>query len=822
MAMLDEELSPEEMLAQAAEAQLGSEPPEMPDLEADEQETETGGSEGEDDGADFLALANEAFEASDRYVTASLAPEWERNLRLWQSRHPSGSKYLAPEYANRSKIFRPKTRSAMRKREAAAANAFFATSDIVLIEANDDGDQLQRAAADTMKWVMNYRLTKTIPWFLTAMGAWQDTGVFGYCVSRQGWVYEEKPDGPKVVQMQRDEIGQPMRDETGRVIFASQQPMKVVTDRPDVTLVPPENIRIDPAASWMDPVMSSPYFIVLHPMFVTDIEARMARIDPKTGAPKWKKLDRDAIRSARNEMHDTVRRTRANGRQEPVESADRPVGAYDIVWVREVFVRHDGEDYTFWTLGSQGLLCEPKPTNEVHPHLNRRPYRMGFSTLEAHQPLPTSPVGLGAELQALANQIVNDRNDNVRLALQARYFVRAGQNVDLESLRRNVPGSTTLMKNPEADVRVERAPDVTRSAYEEQDRANVDYDELVGHFSAGTVQSERSLNETVGGMNMLHSAVSSVQDFDIRVWAETWVEPVLRDLLKLEQALEDDETVLAIAGKKAQLFEQYGISFLTDEILEKELHLSVDAGFGSTDPMRRLQKFQVAAQTVGMALGPAVQQMLNAPEIIDEVFGILGYKNPRRFFNFQEGEDPQVSALKQQVQQLQQELESNLAAERMKFEAKMRELEANTTATAAELRHEREVEAARLKEKFAEHTGKMSIEFFKLMQAGAQHRADVALGARDQDIGRDQDKAKRLGDAAQRVVGERKAKEKEKADGDARAQSDARFEKLLTAFAQHAEASTKTMGDLMAAISKPRKFNLVRGADGKAAGVVQE
>lgn len=777
---------------------------EMEDLPT-EREGEGAGKKVDETAPEWLNLANTAFDQSDNYMRGSLAKDWERNLRLWQSRHPSGSKYLSGDYAQRSKVFRPKTRSAMRRREAAAANALFATAEVVVVEAEDDSDDLQRAAAALAKQLLNYRLTKTIPWFMTSMGAHQTANIFGLCCSRQAWLFEEKDLGDTLVPV-LDEMGMQAIDDAGRPRFEKRKNLQTVSDRPDIQLMPPENIRIDYGANWIDQAQASPFFIALHPMYVVDVRARMKALDSKTGAPRWKEYDAEQIRAARNEMHDSIRKARHQDRQDPATDTERALGDYDIVYVREVFLRREDGDFTFWTLGSQGLLTDPKKTEDVFWYLNRRPYRIGVAQLEAHQAVPEGAVALGAELQGLANQIVNDRNDNVRLALQARYFVRAGGNVDMESLRRNVPGASTMMSNPETDVRVERAPDVTQSAYAEQDRANVDYDELIGHFSTGTVQSERNLNETVGGMNMLNNAVNSVQDFDIRVWIETWVEPVLRDLLKMEQALEDDPAVLKIAGKRAQLWQAYQISEVTDELLEKEVNLSVNVGLGATDPMQRLQKFQMAAQTVGMALGPQIQQMLNAQEIVNEVFGILGYRSAERFFNFERGEDPQVAQLKQENAQLKQELESGLATERMKQETKMREIAAESAATAAELRSEMRLTAAELQQKYSADANKTLVAVLQMLQGQAQHHDQMASGmhdraltARDQNLGADSERAKRLADAASRADGERKAKEKAEADEKKQASQSSEFKELLRELMNH---NTQTLEGALARVSE--------------------
>ena len=67
----------------------------------------------------------------------------------------------------------------------------------------------------------------------------------------------------------------------------------------------------------------------------------------------------------------------------------------------------------------------------------------------------------------------------------------------------------------------------------------VDFDELAGVFSTSSVQANRQLNETVGGMNLMAGSANSLTEFDLRVWVETWVEPALRQCVRLDPVLRD-------------------------------------------------------------------------------------------------------------------------------------------------------------------------------------------------------------------------------------------------------------------------------------------
>ena len=70
------------------------------------------------DANNALALARDAFSGSTMYFDANIRPELEQDLRAFQSKHPSGSKYNSDGYRGRAKFFRPKTRALVRSAEA--------------------------------------------------------------------------------------------------------------------------------------------------------------------------------------------------------------------------------------------------------------------------------------------------------------------------------------------------------------------------------------------------------------------------------------------------------------------------------------------------------------------------------------------------------------------------------------------------------------------------------------------------------------------------------------------------------------------------------
>ena len=567
---------------------------------------------------DWLNLAQEAFESSTTYFDANVKADLEYGIRAFRSEHAAGSKYLSPEFQHRSKLFRPKTRSIIRKNEAAAAVALFSNMDVIDMQAQNPNDAMNVASAAAMKELLQYRLTNTIPAFQLVMGALQDAQTAGAVCSYNYWEYEQRPDGTKV------------------------------KDKPCIELRPLENLRFDHGASWIDPVNTSPYWCDIVPMYVCDVKGMMTNLDPKTEAPKWKKYDDAIILQARPDIMDSVRRARLGNRQ---AQEDEPTGIknFDIVWVMRWFMRDSQNvDQCFYTLGTNELLTTPKPVEEVYFH-GRRPYTMGCAVIETHRTVPSSMPMLTRQLQIETNDVANQRLDNVKFVLNKRWIVRRGSQTDVQSLVRNVPGGVTLSTNPKDDVHESNWPDVTSSAYVEQDRINADFDDLAGNFSPSTKVANNAVNDTLGGSKMAAQGAGVITDYLIRTFIETWWEPTLKQMVLLEQYYETDEMVLAICADKAQLFPRFGVSRITDMMLMNGVNVTVNVGMGASNPNERFQKFMVATKAATELVATAPPGF-NVKEGIKEIYSNAGYRDGARFFSDQQ--DPRLAEAMQKVNEL--------------------------------------------------------------------------------------------------------------------------------------------------------------------------
>ena len=579
---------------------------------------------------ELFSRIKECESQAQTYMQATLRPKWARNLKAAHNEHFEGSKYRKPEWNGRSKLFRPKTRSAIRKALTNAAKALFGPGDIVAVQPQNAGDPLQEASAAIKQELLNYRLSRStrrngIRWLQITTGARFDSLVSGICISKQVWRYRT--------------------EKTGAVDPLTGAPATVVMeDKPDCILYAPENALFSPTCDWTNPAQTSEYMILRNPMSVAE-----AMDIIKQNSTKTKNIVFDAdlteatIRSFATSQSAGATDTLAvrAARHDGADPNQRAGSASPVVWLDEVFIRHEGRDYVFWKIGSHRPISNAVPVRDEYPAFGgERPVVIGYGTIEPHSPYPMSPVESWQQLQQELNDQANLRMDHMKQVVTPLAKVKRGKKVDIKQVMSRGANNGLIMVNDPEDVEYVNIPDVPQSAYVENNYLAADFDDLAGSFNSGSVQTNRSLNETVGGMKLLAGDANSIGEFDLTVWVETWVEPVIWQLLKLEEFYETDANVLVIAGQKAKLFERFGLQDITDELLTAETSLTVKIGMGVTNlPTERLQKFAMASQMFGQMVAPFVEAgtakmpVPRMKDIVNAIYGDAGIPDAaERFF----------------------------------------------------------------------------------------------------------------------------------------------------------------------------------------------
>lgn len=622
----------------------------------------------------LLQKASEMYTYSTDYLESNITNYWERNLAHFNNEHAPGTPYNRTGF-KRSRVFRPKTRANVKQSEAALANAAFSTLNLVDISPQDERNQRQVLSAAVNKVILEQRLKYRMPWFLTVQGAFQNTKVYGLCISYQYWDFHEDLD----VVPALDGAGNPIKEpdpETGEMRAMGFEESQVRKDELGCRLMEPENFRFDPMCDWRDPATTSPYLVAMWPIYAGEAQEMMERVDPKTGKPRWRQYTLNEMMGTRRQDYDRTRQAR-EGRDRIDPADDQHGNEFMTLWAHMNIVKVDGVDYYYWTMGTELVLTEARKLEDDFPWLRtgERPFVVGYSTVEAHRNYPAGDVEQSATLQEEINTVANQRLDNVKLVLNKRHFVRRGSQVDLDALIRNTPGGGVMMNDPERDVQVVNTPDVTGSSYNEQGLLGQEMDELVGGFNPGQQQGN-----SVAGQQLGAATSGAVQDYSIKVFIETWMEPVLRQLQRLCAMYETDESLLSLAGEKAQAFERFGVNKMSDELMLEQLTVSVDVGMGNTDPMRKVERLVFG--TTQVANLPNMAGRIKGQQVADAIYGAMGYRDSSQFImtdqefaEFQEANPPGPGEIEVKMRELdirEQDNQMRDQRERMKTDAEFR------------------------------------------------------------------------------------------------------------------------------------------------------
>lgn len=625
------------------------------EIENEAQEDAEGVPDGPNpDDIPFLRLVREAEDQALLYVAQVNRRAWTQAYRAAHNEHFTGSKYLRAEYRNRTKLFRPKTRSAMRKDMAAVAASMFGSVNPIDCSPGDDGDPQQRAAAAVMKELINYRTKGTsgkasIPWMQVALGARNDALLTGICLTKQSWKLDLRRQ-PKPEQVT-------IQDEQGNDVQAERDVYVPYVDRPDCQLIPPENFVISPAADWTDPIQTAQYVILKWPMTIDEVKEKQQ--SPRN---PWNDVEDSTLRAAGTESSvdmSSLRRAREMGldRYDETQTGTK----FQVIWVYEVFMKVGDTDWTFFSVSDRAFLTDPKPVTEVYPEqAGSRPLAMGYGALESHRIFPMSPVESWQPLQLEINDLANLTLDAIKQNVMPVTKIVRGRQIDIDQVRRRSSGSSIIVTNKD-DVTWERPPDIPQSVPMMNRELEVEFDDLAGQFNGGTTENNNSLSRTLGGLKLVAGSANAVQEYDIRIWITTWAEPALAQIVRLEQYYESDPIVLGLCGQRAQLFQKHGVDKITDDLLDQEVTITVSVGLGAGDPQQRLQKFSTATQIVAPLLAQTEefksgQVTINWEEVVAEVYGAAGFGDAGKRF-FKQG-NPQHNPLQDlQAEKLKADIE---------------------------------------------------------------------------------------------------------------------------------------------------------------------
>jgi TolA-binding protein len=133
---------------------------------------------------------------------------------------------------------------------------------------------------------------------------------------------------------------------------------------------------------------------------------------------------------------------------------------------------------------------------------------------------------------------------------------------------------------------------------------------------------------------------------------------------------------------------------MTKEDLPEFVHFEV---VGSKGLLGEEERTQRTSMVTAFASGnPLFAPLLNPVALLKEMYQDAGNKNPERFLNLPQGEDPRIVQLQQQAQQAIQQLQARIQELESKQQVEMAKLQAQSQTKQAELQQDSQIEQARL------------------------------------------------------------------------------------------------------------------------------
>lgn len=586
-----------------------------------------------------MALARQSYITADEYFNASHRTRLIDAMARFNSEHPKGSKYWSPAFERRSRLFRPKTRSTIRRREAAACIALFGSSDIVNVQATS-GEAEAAFDVRMQQELLNYRLQEDDRWYRVIVGAVQDADRQGFVIGKTFWDYEE---ASRYYDEMHPDLGPLKR--VDRV---------AITDRPGYSLIPVERFRFSPAADWMDVVNTSPFLVEVIPTFVCDV--RRYQNNPRARLKYRHLSDSQLMSGGHSSEWDAIRMQRERNRVNRYERSSDP-SDYAVCWIHRNIVRIEGEDYIFDSIGTTTMLSNVIPLSEFDPR-GIRPYVIGGTMFESHNPFNVGTATLMAGIQDEINDVSNLSIDANKMSTAGRMFIKRNTGLDLHALARFSPGSVVEMDNPQQDVKWDRSPEAPQGMAREHQVLATELDDLIGNFNQSSVSNNpqnRQIGQTVGGMEMISASADQMTEYDLHTLCKTFVVKMLGQILMLEKRWETDANIASIIGARLA---QDARAFW--KALKTESKVLVNVGFGATNPQKRMERITGAMQTT-MGMFPTAVYQSDQAEILKEIWSAAGFDNASRFFPFlgdagKPDKNPKIAALQQQVQTLTMKL----------------------------------------------------------------------------------------------------------------------------------------------------------------------
>ena len=525
---------------------------------------------------------------------------WAKNLRLIKGQLPDNESPTS-RVRNRSKLFFRKIWSMNWRLVASFYAAFLRDEDEVRVEGRGPEDVWPQAGV--LQKMVEYRrdyLRRAKDFFLQLVWGFRDITDLGIGIAVGRWEYET--------------------DESGMV----------VTDGPDIRIIPPERCLLDLSARTKHQMR-----FFMWEEYLTKDDLRAERYDNLDQAvPMTPTLSQVAAARqpyATAEVFKSEHQYPSPGSVGETERKD--LGAkYRVI---PAFYKYDGKImFCVWD-GDKVIYKKPIPS----PYGRHFPIALGLCLAEPHQLIGEGFPESNESPQESINAGINARKDNAALALNRGTIVGRFAGVDLQSLMNSRPGGITLADDP-TQVIERQIMDVTQSSYAEVAADEAMMEEMSG-VTPPLLGQENTTKATVAQINISQS--NAKIELYLAIVGETFMREIYWLLAYLIQQFETDARVFRIANESFR--KQVGQPGLPDvlNVDDFEADVIVKVGPGAVNRQAETQNLflamdraimsnnQMATLAKAGVMPPEGLDIFNTVAFMEEILPKLGIKNPQRF-----------------------------------------------------------------------------------------------------------------------------------------------------------------------------------------------
>ncbi|MBQ09758.1 MAG: hypothetical protein CMD96_08210 [Gammaproteobacteria bacterium] len=433
--------------------------------------------------------------------------------------------------------------------------------------------------------------------FIQFMWAFQDIINLGFCVGKFRWVLNEHEDKPEFILYPPEQVYH------------------------DMTTAIKEKKKYIMFENWStkDELMQLGY----EESLIDDLEP----MTPETNLVRQTRFqnEKDPLQNPQENEYPQAGKFTGADKNEIVKPEDR------YVWY-EVFYKEDGKCF-FASYSNEKIMREP----EESVYGRRYPVVLGQCLTLAHKAMGEGFPEPLEGVQESMNAHLNQRKDNVSLALNGRTIVSRFANVDLQSLTRSRAGGVTLADDV-AGVVDRPFNNVTQTAYAEAAADDV----MMQEMSGVTPSKEGRGEETKATVAQINLAESNAKiDLFAAMVKETFLMDFFSTLANLIQQFETNETILRVANENFRDVNPTGIDMFD---LGNEVDLELNVGLGAVGRQMEIQQAMLAMDRANMSnqamagllqSGAVPQQdvrMIDTTKFMEEILPKLGFKDVQNFF----------------------------------------------------------------------------------------------------------------------------------------------------------------------------------------------